>query len=82
MKIMKPTQKRNNQHYKNKENQESSKFETPKCKWNIQMPWWWLKSAPSTWCFNDFDFQIALARRRGANFGDILGSRSSAPARS
>ena len=28
--------------------------------------------------FNDFDFQIALARRRGANFVDILGSRSSA----
>ena len=26
--------------------------------------------------FNDFDFQIALARRRGANFVDILGSRS------
>ena len=26
--------------------------------------------------FNDFDFQIALARRRGANFADILGNRS------
>ena len=26
--------------------------------------------------FNDFDFQIALARRRGANFVDILDSRS------
>ena len=26
--------------------------------------------------FNDFDFQIALARRRGANFVDIFGSRS------
>ena len=22
-------------------------------------------------CFNDFDFQIVLARRRGANFGDF-----------
>ena len=31
--------------------------------------------------FNDFDFQIALARRRGANFVDILGTRSSAPPR-
>ena len=31
--------------------------------------------------FNDFDFRIALARRRGANFVDILGSRSSAPPR-
>ena len=28
------------------------------------------KNVPSTWCFNDFDFQIVLARRRGANFGD------------
>ena len=36
------------------------------------------KSAPSLRVFNDFDFQIALARRRGANFADILGSRSSA----
>ena len=26
------------------------------------------KNVPSTWCFNDFDFEIALARRRGANF--------------
>ena len=26
--------------------------------------------------FKDFDFQIALARRRGANFVDILDSRS------
>ena len=26
--------------------------------------------------FNDFDFQIALARRRGANFVDILDRRS------
>ena len=31
--------------------------------------------------FNHFDFQIALARRRGANFVDILGSRSFAPPR-
>ena len=36
------------------------------------------KSAPSTPRFNDFDLRIALARRRGANFIDILGSRSSA----
>ena len=28
--------------------------------------------------FNDFDFQIALVPQRGANFADILGSRSSA----
>ena len=34
------------------------------------------KSAPNMPVFNDFDFQIALARRRGANFVDILGSRS------
>ena len=26
------------------------------------------KNVPSPWCFNDFDFQIVLARRRGANF--------------
>ena len=31
--------------------------------------------------FNDFDFRIALARRRGANFVGILGSRSFAPPR-
>ena len=29
------------------------------------------KNVPSPWCFNDFDFQIALARRRGANFVEI-----------
>ena len=29
------------------------------------------KNVPSTWCFNDFDFQIALARRRGANFAKL-----------
>ena len=34
------------------------------------------KSAPGLPVFNDFDFQIALARRRGANFVDILGNRS------
>ena len=34
------------------------------------------KSAPNPRRFNDFDFQIALARRRGANFVDILDSRS------
>ena len=36
------------------------------------------KSAPNPQCFNDFDFQIALAPQRGVNFDDILGSRSSA----
>ena len=30
---------------------------------------WTSKSGPRPWCFNDFDFQIVLARRRGANFG-------------
>ena len=29
------------------------------------------KSAPNMPVFNDFDFQIALARRRGANFVDV-----------
>ena len=29
------------------------------------------KSAPSLSVFNDFDFQIARARRRGANFDDL-----------
>ena len=32
---------------------------------------WTPKNVPSTWCFNDFDFQIALARRRGANFAKL-----------
>ena len=32
---------------------------------------WTSKNVPSTWCFNDFDFQIALARRRGANFANL-----------
>ena len=36
------------------------------------------KSAPTPPVFNDFGFQIALARWRCANFVDILGSRSSA----
>ena len=39
------------------------------------------KSALGLRVFNDFDFQIALARRRGANFVEILGTRSSAPPR-
>ena len=39
------------------------------------------KSAPNPRCFSDFDFQIALARRRGVNFVDILNSRSFAPPR-
>ena len=34
------------------------------------------KNVPSTWCFNDFDFQIALARRRGANFAKLTTSKS------
>ena len=29
------------------------------------------KSGPRPWCFNDFDFRIVVARRRGANFGDF-----------
>ena len=29
---------------------------------------WTSKNVPRPWCFNDFDFQIAFARRRGANF--------------
>ena len=37
---------------------------------------WTSKSAPTPPVFKDFDFQIALARRRGANFVDILDSRS------
>ena len=39
---------------------------------------WPSKSSPKPSSFNNFDFQIALARRLGANFRDILGSRSSA----
>ena len=32
---------------------------------------WTSKNVPSTRCFNDFDFPIALARRRGANFAKL-----------
>ena len=32
---------------------------------------WTSKNVPSTWCFNGFDFQIVLARRRGANFAKL-----------
>ena len=32
---------------------------------------WTSKNVPSAWCFNDCDFQIALARRRGANFAKL-----------
>ena len=39
---------------------------------------WTSKSAPSTWRSNDLDFRMALARGHGANFGDIVSSRSSA----
>ena len=38
-------------------------------------------SAPNPRCFHDFDFHIALAPQRSANFGDILGSEPSAPPR-
>ena len=38
------------------------------------------KSAPNLSVFNDFDFQIALARRRGANFVDINFQKCSGPA--
>ena len=37
------------------------------------------KNVPSTWCFNDFDFQIALARRRGANFAKLNFKKRSEP---
>ena len=37
------------------------------------------KSAPGMPRFNDFDFQIALARRRGANFVDVNFENKSAP---
>ena len=29
------------------------------------------KNVPSPWCFNDFDFRIVRARRRGANFVEL-----------
>ena len=38
------------------------------------------KSAPNPRCFNDFDFQIALARRRGANFVELNFQKCSEPA--
>ena len=40
------------------------------------------KSAPTPSVFNDFDFQIILARRRGANFGDFNFQKWSEPNRS
>ena len=38
------------------------------------------KSAPNPRCFNDFDFRIALARNRGANFVEINFQKWSGPA--
>ena len=35
------------------------------------LPAWTSKSRPNLSVFNDFDFQIVLARRRRANFGDF-----------
>ena len=37
------------------------------------------KSAPTPSVLNDFDFQIALSRRRGANFADFIFQRCSEP---
>ena len=37
------------------------------------------KSRPNLSVFNDFDFQIVLARRRGANFGDFNFQKCSEP---
>ena len=37
------------------------------------------KSAPGMPVFNDFHFQIALARRRGANFVDVNFKKRSEP---
>ena len=37
------------------------------------------KSAPNLSVFNDFDFRIALARRRGANFVDVNFQKCSEP---
>ena len=39
------------------------------------------KNVPSPWCFNDFDFQIALARRRGANFAKLNFQKCAEPCR-
>ena len=38
------------------------------------------KSAPNLLVFNDFGFQIAIARRRGANFVDVNFQKCSGPA--
>ena len=40
---------------------------------------WRSKNVPSTRRFNDFDFQIVLARRRGANFDDFNFQKCSEP---
>ena len=40
-------------------------------------PLWTSKSGPRPWCFNDFDFQIVLARKRGTNFADFNFQKSS-----
>ena len=37
------------------------------------------KNAPSPWCFNDFDFRIVRARRRGANFAKLNFQECSEP---
>ena len=38
------------------------------------------KNVPSPWCFNDFDFRIVRARRRGANFAKLNFQKCSEPA--
>ena len=38
---------------------------------------WTSKNVPSARRFNDFDFEIVLARRRGANFGDFNSQKCS-----
>ena len=40
---------------------------------------WTSKSGPRPWCFNDFNFQIVLPRRRGANFILATSTSKSAP---
>ena len=45
----------------------------------VQTLWILISSGPNMPVFNDFDFRIALSPQRGANFGDVLGSHSSAP---
>ena len=37
------------------------------------------KNVPSTWCFNDFGFQIDRTRRRGANFAKLNFQKCSEP---